>query len=72
MNTAQMIEAAEKSWDGKGYMSSAVCDTAAGRVACFIDHSKENAKGFGKHISSRFCLDGKVISRANLEKRLNK
>ena len=72
MNTAQMIEAAAKSWDGKGYMSSAVFDTAAGKVACFIDHSKANAKGFGKHISSRFSLGGKVISRENLEKLLTK
>ena len=72
MNTAQMIEATAKSWGGKGYMSAATFDTEAGKVACFVDHSKANPKNPGKHAAARFNLHGKVISRANLEKLLGK
>ena len=70
MNTAQMIEQAIANRKNDYFMSSAGFDSKVGRVACFVDFRKSNPNSLGKHVAARFNLNGKVISRANLEKAL--
>ncbi len=77
MNTAQMIEQAAdartqfdhpngfKAWNRT---SAAVFETAVGKVICTVDHSKSNPRSLKSHYAARFTLNGKVISRENLEK----
>lgn len=67
MTTAKMIEQAAASKRLYGYLSSAVFETKAGKIACFVDHSKGNARSAGTHMAVRFNLNGKPISRAHLE-----
>ena len=65
MTTAQMIEKAAAAKRLYGYLSSAVFETAAGKVACFVDHARMGKKN--QHAAVRFNLNGKPISRAHLE-----
>ncbi|MEY8688379.1 MAG: hypothetical protein AB9M53_00685 [Leptothrix sp. (in: b-proteobacteria)] len=79
MNTASMIEQAAanrtqfdhpngfKAWH---YESSAVFETEHGKIVCTVDHTKSNpnSRNNQKHCAARFSLNGKVVSRANLNK----
>lgn len=67
MNTTQMIEKAAAGKRLYGYLSSAVFETKAGKVACFVDHCKANGRSAGKHAAVRFNLNGRPVSRTHLE-----
>lgn len=71
MNLQDLIERALANAAARKYwLGSAEAQTSAGRVVCFADTRKSNPRARGDHVCVRFDLNGKRISRANLEKLL--